>query len=435
MLTPSETIFRSALKSVDPAAAMAREVSLKGSELVCGPHRLNLEDTPRRPPQGGTLEDTPRRPPQGGCARIFVVAVGKAAAPMASALERILGERISSGIVLVKDGYGAGFHSQRLKLLEGAHPYPEARNLEATRQILELVDQAGPEDLVIVLLSGGASALLEQPLPGVTLADLREANRVLLASGANIVAVNAIRQRLSAVKGGGLLRHIRPALCLTLVLSDVLGNPLWAIGSGPTVPACPLAESIRETYGIVLPPYPYPPSSDSAMVHIIGDNRRMALAACEAARSLGYPSRLLTAYLEGEAREVGIVLAGIARELARNEERPTALIASGETTVSLHGGGRGGRCTELALSFALAGQGLSGVTLLAGASDGTDGPTPAAGAIVTGGTVERARKLGLSPEQALKDQDRFTFFSATGELLQTGPTGTNTNDLLVLLVD
>ncbi len=388
---------------------------------------------------------------------VYVVGGGKAAAPMAQAVEAALGVRIDAGLVCVKYGYTAP--TQRIQIEQAGHPIPDERAVRATEKIVGLLEAAGPTDLVICLLSGGGSSLLVAPVPGVSLADKRRLTNELLRSGATINEINAVRKHLSRIKGGGLARLASTATVISLIVSDVLGDPLDVIASGPTVPDPTTfadAWEILQRYDLIddLPPAiserlqeglagrapetpkPGDPVFERTQNVVVASNAQAVRAAVDYARQKGLNPLLLSTFVAGEAREVARVFAAIGRELVRSNHpiaRPAAIVAGGETTVTVKGHGRGGRNQEFALAAAIHLEGIEGVTLLAFATDGTDGPTNAAGAIVDGTTVERARALGLDPRQALADNDSYSFFEKLGDLVVTGPTNTNVDDLYVLL--
>jgi len=330
-------------------------------------------------------------------------------------------------------------------LLEAGHPLPDANSVRGAEAITEIARRAGAHDLVLCLLSGGGSALLTLPVVEMSLEDIQALTDDLLRSGATIQELNTVRKHLSQIAGGHLARLAAPAVLVTLVLSDVIGDPLDVIASGPTVPdPTTVAEAqavlARRGVGRSLPLRETPKPGDPAFARvehvIIGSNRLAALAALERARALGYRSLLLGTYLEGEAREVGRVAAALAKGVLAHGDPlgpPACLVWGGETTVTVRGTGRGGRNQELALGAALALDGWQGVLVMALATDGSDGPTDAAGAIATGETLARARALGLDPHAALAENDSYTFFAALDDLLRTGPTGTNVNDLLFIL--
>jgi hydroxypyruvate reductase len=380
---------------------------------------------------------------------------------MVSAVEAVLGERIADGWVNVRYGTEPALRPRRVRVHSARHPLPDAAGLEGTQRILALLEDLTEGELVLVLLSGGASALLVQPVNGVALEDLQALTSALLRSGASIGEINVVRKHLSQVKGGRLAQHIvrQGAQVTVLVLSDVVGSPLHAIGSGPCAPDPSTfgdAWNVIERYGLpgsVPPsvlehlsrgvrgeleetPKPDDPLFGRVRHLIVGDNRVAARAAVEQAREMGFHAVLLTTYLEGEAREAGHVLAALAKEEAAHAgplPRPACLVLGGETTVTVSGQGKGGRNQELALAAALALDGWEGVTVATLATDGVDGPTDAAGAIATGRTVARARELGLDPVDYLARNDAHTFFAALGDLIVTGPSGTNVNDLAFVL--
>lgn len=428
-------ILESALAAVDPYAATARAVSRTDAALLVGDRAYPLDRT----------------------RRIVVVGAGKACAPMARALEEALGDRLTGGLVTVKQGYGAPL--RRIRLREAAHPIPDAAGEAAAREILRLVSGLGPEDLVIVLVSGGGSALLPLPREGLSLADVVRTTDLLLRSGATITEVNAVRKHLSGIAGGQLARAAAPARLVTLAVSDIVGSPPDAIASGPTVPdpttyadalavldryriaghvPAAVREALRRGAAGALPETPKPgdPAFRDSQVVIVADNGAAARAAVEEAGRLGFHALLLSTFLEGEAREVGRVLAGIARQIAATGDparRPACVVAAGETTVTVTGSGRGGRNQELALAAARALEGTADVLLVSFATDGTDGPTDAAGAVADGTTAARARGLGLDPARHLAGHDAYPLLDAVGDLIRTGPTHTNVMDLVLVL--
>ena len=424
-------VMAAALAAADPQEAVRRHFRREGDVLWVEDRRYDL----------------------GRYRHLYVVGGGKASAAMAAAVEEVLGDRLSGGVVNVKDGYALPL--RRVRLQEAGHPLPDERGQAGARQMLDLLQGAGEDDLVICVISGGGSALLVAPVEGVTLADLQALTDLMLRSGATIGEMNAVRKHLSLVKGGQLARAAAPATVVALLVSDVVGNPLDVIASGPTAPdSSTYAEawSILERYNLLdqAPPAALahlqrglqgeaaetPKAGDPtlARVHnvIVASNRLAAEAARARARELGMEAMLLSTYIEGEAREVGRVFAGIARELVVHGQplrRPACLVAGGETTVTVRGLGKGGRNQELALGAAPALDGLRGVLVVGLATDGTDGPTDAAGAIADGTTMERAAAAGLDPYACLANNDSYHFFQALGDLLQTGPTNTNVNDL------
>jgi glycerate 2-kinase len=382
--------------------------------------------------------------------RVFVFGCGKAGAAMALAVEDLLCDRISAGFVVVKDGHLAA--TRAVVLAEAGHPVPDARGVQAARRLLELASGAAADDLVIVLVSGGGSALTPAPAADVSLAEKQTVTRSLLAAGAAIGELNTVRKHLSRFKGGQLARAAAPALVVTLVLSDVIGDPVDVIASGPTAPDpttfqealnilrmrglladAPFSVRQRLQAGargeVLETPKPRDPIFGRVGHVIIGNNQLVVDAAVERARSLGYHSEVLTRELQGEARHMAQVLV----ERARALEPPACLIAAGETTVTVRGRGRGGRCQEFALAAALIIEGDNSLTVLAAGTDGTDGPTDAAGAVVDGSTITRGRQAGLDMQAALDDNDSYRVLRATGDLIVTGPTNTNLLDLYLVV--
>jgi glycerate 2-kinase len=397
------------------------------------------------------------RLPQGG--RLVVVGAGKASGAMAAAVEETLGDRVTGGLVVVKDGYRAD--TRRIELVEAGHPVPDARGEAGAGRIRALAETLGPDDLLLVLVSGGGSALTPAPVPPITLADKQAMTRLLLGAGANINQLNAVRKHCSRLKGGQLARAAAPARVHALLLSDVIGDPLDVIASGPTAPdASTFADALgildrfalraRAPASIVdrleqgargeIPETPKPddPVFRCVINTVIGNNQLVVGAAAARARSLGYAPHVLTRGLEGEAREVARRLVGLAREIrdGHGPARPPAcVIAGGETTVTVRGRGTGGRCQEFALAAAIALDGVDRVVALASGTDGTDGPTDAAGAVADGRSVGRARQLGMDPAARLADNDSNPALAALGDLVVTGPTRTNLLDLYLLLID
>ncbi len=435
-------VLRAALAAVDPQAAVQAHLQVLGETLRVGPRRAS----------GRAVTHDLRR------GRVFLLGVGKAAYPMTRAAWETVAPWVADCLVVTKDGY-AGPTWPGCTVLQAGHPVPDARSLAAAQAAQALLHRAGPHDVVLVLLSGGGSALLTWPVPGVSLADLQTLTQALLASGATIHEINAVRKHLDRVKGGGLALWAAPARVVTLALSDVLGDDPSVIASGPTV-ADPStfaeAWAVLARYGLTeaLPPgvrahlqaglagrvpetpKPGDPRLQNSAWFVVGSVRHAAEAAATAARQQGWHAGLLTTTLQGEAREAGRVLAAVLQEMARLDRpwpRPGCALAGGETTVTLGPNpGRGGRNQELALAAVPLLAGLPGVALVAFATDGTDGPTDAAGAVVTSQTLARARALGLDPRAHLARHDAYAFFDQVGGLLRPGPTRTNVNDLVLL---
>lgn len=390
--------------------------------------------------------------------RVFVVAAGKAAIPMTMAAMAALGADVAGGAIIAKTGgteWPAEAAHWPLALHRGGHPLPDAGGLAGTQAVLEALAETRPEDAVLCLISGGASALLTQPL--LPLEDWRKLVEVFLKSGRSIGELNAVRRSIDRIKAGGLARACAPATCYGLILSDVVGNPLPVIGGGPTVPedelvvaaaaalgrhdvARQLAKEEWQRLALALNQarYLHKASRPSVRNFIVGDVRGAATAALVTAIRLGFVGQLLTVYLDGEARDIGRLAAGIARDLPPGQ----CCILGGETTVTVRGKGRGGRNQELALAAAVALERQPRAAVLSFGTDGEDGPTPAAGAVVTGETAPLARSHGIDPLAFLANNDSHTFFSRLDEaargraephLVTTGPTGTNVNDLVVIL--
>ena len=433
------SVLRATLEAVDPMEAVQKHCVRIRNQLIIQNQSYDLQSIKR----------------------IFLIGAGKASAPMAFAMAQMIKEKLSGGLILVKDGHKGDFdwdEFPNLKIIEAGHPLPDERGLNGARTISELLQATKSDDLVINLISGGGSALLTLPREGLELSDLQEMTNLLLTCGASIQEINTLRKHLEQLKGGQLARLAAPAKVVSLILSDVVGNPLNVIASGPTVSdptTFEEADAILKRYGLPdkvpsaistilksgmngkIPETPKPSDMYFKNVQnvIIASNEIACQAACEQAQNLGMNTLLLTTYLQGEARQAGRFLAAIAREIAsRNRPlaRPACLVAGGETTVNLIGNGLGGRNTEIALSAVEDLCGLNDVFLVALATDGGDGPTDAAGAVVNGQTWERARQRGLFPQEYLATNDSYHFFEKLGDLLKTGPTLTNVNDIALL---
>ncbi len=372
--------------------------------------------------------------------RVLLVAAGKAAWRMASAAKTALGDRIETGIVITKYG-----HVQSpipgIVCREAGHPVPDENSFSATREALALTESLTAEDTVLFLLSGGGSALFESPLvPGEELQDI---TAQLLACGADILEINKIRKRLSAVKGGRFARHCAPARVFAVILSDIVGDPVDMIASGPVSPdssTCADALAVAEKYALQLSgraqellTHETPKTADNVTVRITGSVRELCTAAAEACRERGYAPEILTDCEQGVAREAGARLGALARENAA-ASTPRAFILGGETVVRLTGNGKGGRNQELALAAAAEIAGLDNVVVFSVGSDGTDGPTDAAGGLVDGGTVKRLAAAGKTVAEVLENNDAYHALRDTGDLVITGPTGTNVNDFAAALV-
>ncbi|MBP8784882.1 MAG: glycerate kinase [Synergistaceae bacterium] len=376
---------------------------------------------------------------------VVLVAVGKAAWRMAHAAYNTLGEEISRGIVITKHGHLQG-PIGTLELYETGHPTPDTQSIAATARALEITKGLTPEDTVLFLLSGGGSSLFEKPLPRITLEDIIGITQQLLENGADIVAINTIRKRLSSVKGGRFAEHCAPAQVRSLILSDVLGDQMDSIASGPTCPDTTTKEQALELihrYGLRIRPeilekirQEQPFKLNNIDNSVSGSVSELCHAAAKAAAQYGYTPLIVTTSLDCEAKEAGKMIASIAREIRTSEcplPSPCAVILGGETIVHLKGKGKGGRNQEIALSAAQGISGLNDTVILAIGSDGTDGPTDAAGGLVDGTTAHRLQELGIDITEELRANNAYPTLDACSDLVRTGPTGTNVNDLLLLI--
>lgn len=398
---------------------------------------------------------------KGGYRSLLAVSFGKAAAPMMKAVTDEAGSILTKGIVITKyDHAQAADLPKEIEVYEAGHPLPDDNGVSATRRAVSLLQSADAETLVLCLISGGGSALFVSPCEGITLAEKQGVTRSLLKAGADIVELNTVRKHISMVKGGRLAEIAHPARVISLILSDVIGDPLDVIASGPTAPdeaTFDGAAGVLEKYGLmdsvpvsvrklltdgkhgIIADTPKRDSEVFSNVEniIVGSNTTAAAAAVAHAQKLGYRTDLITTELQGDASEAARKLARIALD-AKQSAQPGSrqcFIAGGETTVIVKGNGLGGRNTELALVFGMDIAGVPGITLLSAGTDGTDGPTDAAGAVADGGTVERAKAFGLDPQEYLKNNDSYRFFEKEGGLYKTGPTGTNVMDIQVILVE
>lgn len=432
---PFLRVMQAALRAVDPRRAVRRTLRREGGLLYVADRAYAL-----------------------GEGRVVVVGAGKASGAMAAVVEDLLGARVTGGAVVVK--YGHTVPTRQVVLHEAGHPLPDEAGVTGTARVLSGLRDLTADDLVLCLLSGGGSALLVQPAGGISLADVQATNDLLIRSGATIREINAVRKHLSQVKGGQLVRVAAPARVVSLILSDVVGSPLDVIASGPTVPDPTTfvdAGDVLRRYGLTalipaavrrhlerglagtIPDTPKPGDAqfERSQTVIVGSNEVAARAAVEQAQAEGFHSLLLSTFVEGEAREVAKVLAAVAREMRHSGQpvsAPACLVAGGETTVTVHGEGKGGRNQELALAAAIQIAGLDDVTIVSLATDGTDGPTDVAGALADGTTVDRGRALGLNEREHLADNNAYSYFGVLGDLLITGPTLTNVNDLVFVFV-
>jgi len=424
-------IFGAGVQAVEPAAAVQQYCRREDNQLFVHDRAYDLTEFEH----------------------IYLIGAGKAGGPMAKAMEEILGDRITDGLINVKYGHVAEL--SRVKLIEAGHPVPDEAGLEGASAILNLGSKAGERDMVICLISGGGSALLPLPAEGLSLQEKQETTKALLAE------VNAVRKHISMVKGGGLARAVYPGTLVSLMLSDVVGDDLDVIASGPTVadsstfqecmkilekydiretvPEAVLSHIQKGTEGkIPETPKPADPVFTRTQSVIVGSNLACVVAAEAKARGLGYNTLILSTMIEGETREVALVHAGIAKEILRSGHPlspPACVLSGGETTVTITGQGLGGRNQEFVLASAMGLNSQEGIVVLSAGTDGTDGPTDAAGAVADSQTIRRAEALDLNPADFLRNNDAYHFFEKLGDLIITGPTNTNVMDLRILLVD
>lgn len=429
-------VFHAGLRAADPVEAMARHVRLERGHLQVNGAKYDLS----------AFEG------------IYVVGAGKAAARMAQAVEQLLGERLTAGVVNVKYGHAAPLRI--VGVHEAGHPVPDDAGVRGTEAMIDLLRRTGEKDLVLCLLSGGGSALLPYPVEGITLKDKQQTTQTLLECGATIQEINAVRKHISRIKGGRLARLTSPSTLVSLILSDVIGDDPGSIASGPTAAdGSTFADclGILKRYGVTdrVPPAvrahleqgtsgnkeETPKAHDPAFARthnvIIGSNIQSLQGAKEKAEALGYRSLILSRFVEGETREAAKVHAAIAKEIrctGHPVPAPACAISGGETTVTIRGRGKGGRNQEFALAAAIALDGWQGIVVLSGGTDGTDGPTDAAGALADGESVRRAQAMGFHAEAYLEENDSYHFFHKLDDLLITGPTFTNVMDLRLVLV-
>ena len=429
-------IFNAGIKAVDPVTAVKRHFKLQDSILSVGERTYDLASYNK----------------------VYVIGAGKASAAMAQPIEEILGDRIKDGAVNVK--YGHDVPLKIVRVNEAGHPVPDDSGLKGTKKIIQLLQQTGEKDLVICLISGGGSALLPYPAQGLTLENKQQVTKLLLEVGATIQEINAVRKHISRIKGGQLARLVYPSTLISLILSDVIGDKLDSIASGPTapdtstfsdclhildkynirqeIPAAVLEHLERGAKGeIKETPEADDPAFKKTQNVIIGSNILTVKAAKKKAQELKYHSLVLSSFIEGETREVAKVHAAVAKEILSTGfpiPSPACVISGGETTVTIRGKGLGGRNQEFALAAAIEIDGLEDVVILSGGTDGTDGPTDAAGAFADGKTVRRAKAQGLDAEYHLRENDSYHFFEPLGDLLITGPTYTNVMDLRLVIV-
>jgi len=428
--------LEAAVKAVDPKQIIKSKLNLKNSILYVGEHSFDL----------------------GRFKNVYVIGGGKASGLMANALEQVLGKHITRGIVNVPRGDKA--KTNIIKLHAASHPIPDETGVQGTTQMLKIAEKANEDDLIICLISGGGSSLMPLPRGEISVADKREITNALLKCGATINEINTVRKHISEFKGGWLAKKAYPATILNLILSDVLSDPLDFIASGPTVlDSTTFSDAVKVLKKYVLwnkTPKTVqkvlsdgekglipetPKANDDAFKKVfnvvVGNNRLASQTACKQLELDGLNTFLLTATLEGEARHVGTMLSSIASEMISSGNpvsRPAGVVVGGETTVTVTGKGLGGRNQEIALAATLKLKNVDGVVIASLSTDGIDGPTDAAGAIVDGKTLKKAKKKGLIPEEYLSRNDSYNFFSKIGDLIFTGPTGTNVNDVSAIVV-
>lgn len=432
----ARNIFLYALDAVLPKHLLERRIRRSDDALVLGNLYIDLKSH----------------------RKVYIIGAGKASAAMTSVLEFILGGNLTDGICVVK--YGHTVPLKKVRLREAGHPIPDENGARAGEEILELAGAVKEGDIVFCLISGGGSALLVSPQEGITLKDKQELSTLLLRAGANIHELNTVRKHLSRIKGGRLAEHLARARIISLLISDVIGDSLDVIASGPTVPDPSTygeALNVLEKYDLMakapasvteiltrgargeVRESPKPGNALFANVSnwIIGNNQFALKAAAEKSRLLGYTPCIVSSCMFGETRHIAHSLVAMAREVIKSGNpvrRPACLIMGGETTVTVKGEGKGGRCTEFALSAAMAMNQSDRFAILAAGTDGTDGPTDAAGAIVNGETISNALKSGFDPVHYLENNDSYTLFKQTGNLLVTGPTLTNVMDIMIAVI-
>ncbi len=425
-----------ALKAADPNRLVRANVKVEESCLHVGDQLFDLSEFKH----------------------LYVLGGGKAGCAMAQAIEELVCDKITAGFVIVPYGYKAQTH--KIEIHEASHPVPDLSGVEGTQQIIKIAEQASRDDLIVCLISGGGSSLMALPREGVTLQDEQTVTTALLKSGAPITEINSVRKHLSAFKGGWLAKKAYPATVVSLIISDVLGDPVDSIASGPTAPdlssfkdAKEVLEkhklwditpfSVRKVFSegsaglLTETPKPGDPAFTKAYNFVIGNNRTATRAAAESLKSEGIRTIHFDEPLEGEAKQVGTGLANFASRVSDytfSLPRPLAAVAGGETTVVVTGNGLGGRNQELALSAALHLKDAETCVIASMSTDGVDGPTDAAGAIIDRDTIKRSIEIGLNAAKSLSENDSYTFFSKLGDLIFTGPTGTNVNDVSVIIV-
>lgn len=438
MRKTANKIIRAILQAVDPFQSVCTHLTLKNNKLLCGSQQYNLNNYKR----------------------IRVIGFGKGSAPMAHAIYSLLSHKISDGFIIVKYNHTlpTSVNINPIKIVEAGHPIPDANSIKHTHTLLALLADSHKHDLIISLISGGGSALLTQLRPGLSLTHIQSLTQTLLKAGATITEINTIRKHLSKVKGGQLAALAQPATIISLILSDVINDKLDIIASGPTTSDSSTfsdALLILEKYKLktkiqpsilnylqngVAGKNPETPKADNLIFKqvqnvIIANNKMALMAATQKAQSLGLHAAYFAPFIQGEAKIVAQEIGSLARKLSQNSDlfqKPLALIFGGETTVTITGNGLGGRNQELALAIALEIKNQSNLLVVCLATDGNDGPTNAAGAIVDGNTVNKALKLGLNPQHYLKNNNSYHLFKKINSLIITGPTNTNVNDVILV---
>src|SRR2546426_3218624 len=431
--------MNAALAAADPTRIIRKNLKLTGFILHVGKLQYRLKDY----------------------RRILVIGGGKASGYMAEEVEKLLGKWITGGLVIIPDYLRPMPRGHRITYHPATHPIPTRKGMEGVLAMLDLVENVSRDDLVIVLLSGGGSALMPLPIEGISLNDEAQVTSLLLKSGAGIEEINAVRKHLSQIKGGRIAARLYPATVLTLIISDVVGDKIDAIPSGPTAPDPTTyrdAEQVLKKYDLwsqiptnarrviteglsgSIPDTPKKESKAFKHVHnlIIGNGRASCLAAASFLTRAGYKTQVPSIRISGEAREVGRIFGSIARDIRDNGlpyPAPAAFVAGGETTVTVRGRGRGGRNQEVALAAAVKISGLEGLVVGSFATDGIESQTDAAGAVVDGSTITRGLELGMDAEEYLRNNDSYRYFSKLKDLVITGPTGTNVNDITILVAD
>ncbi len=442
-----EEIFMTAIRAVDPYHAVKAAVAFDGQTLTIEKGVFQAAH-PEKPM--AFSHDLSK-------GSLYVVGAGKAASKMALAVEEILGEIIGDGIIITKYGYVSPL--KKIRQIEAGHPVPDQQGLEGTKEIETLLRNTSPRDLVLVLISGGGSSLLVSPAPGISLEEKQQVTQLLLSSGATIQEMNTVRKHLSAIKGGHLARLAAPTQVITLILSDVIGDDISSIASGPTAPddtSFREALDILSSYGLTgkVPlrvlehlqrgargtlgetPTSQDPLFKSVFYYLIGSNQIALDAAANKARNLGYHSLILTHGACGEAREIAKYFAAIGKQLTVSGQPvtpPACILSGGEPTVTLHGNGKGGRNQEFALSAGVEIEGVDDILIASVGTDGTDGPTDAAGGVADGHLMKAAREHHLNVHEYLSQNNAYPLLDQLGYLIKTGPTGTNVMDIQIIL--